>query len=42
MEGERGDDMRRSSLRWGELAKQAVSKEGSSDRNIDEFARELV
>ncbi|KAK4754488.1 hypothetical protein SAY87_002592 [Trapa incisa] len=42
MEGERGKDIRKNSARWREMAKQAVSEGGSSDRNIDHFVAQLV
>ncbi|KAI8559009.1 hypothetical protein RHMOL_Rhmol04G0140800 [Rhododendron molle] len=42
MEGERGDELRRNAGRWKELAKEAMDKGGSSDKNIEEFVSELV
>ncbi|GFY80626.1 uridine diphosphate glycosyltransferase 74E2 [Actinidia rufa] len=42
MEGERGNELRRNAVRWKELAKEAVRKGGSSDKNIEEFVAELV
>uniref|UniRef100_A0A2N9FLF1 Glycosyltransferase n=1 Tax=Fagus sylvatica TaxID=28930 RepID=A0A2N9FLF1_FAGSY len=37
MEGERGKEMKRNSVRWKELAKEAIHEGGSSDKNIEEF-----
>ncbi|KAI8559002.1 hypothetical protein RHMOL_Rhmol04G0140300 [Rhododendron molle] len=42
MEGERRDELRRNAGRWKELAKEAMDKGGSSDKNIEEFVSELV
>lgn len=42
MEGEKGDKLRRNAVRWKELAKRAVDKGGSSDKNIEEFVSELL
>ncbi|XAR64547.1 hypothetical protein NMG60_11008273 [Bertholletia excelsa] len=39
--GERGDELRRNAAKWGELAKEAVSEGGSSDKNIEEFVKEI-
>lgn len=37
MEGEKGKEMKRNALRWKDLAKEAVSEGGTSDRCIDAF-----
>nr|POF16838.1 udp-glycosyltransferase 74c1 [Quercus suber] len=37
IEGERGKQMKMNSVRWKELAKEAVDKGGSFDKNIEEF-----
>lgn len=42
MEGEKGKDIKKSSLKWRELAKEAVDEGGSSDKNIEEFVAELL
>ncbi|XP_031384240.1 UDP-glycosyltransferase 74E2-like [Punica granatum] len=42
MEGEKGKEIRRNSLKWRELAKRAVGEGGSSDKNIAELVAELV
>ncbi|KAL7247084.1 hypothetical protein ACSBR2_002070 [Camellia fascicularis] len=42
MEGERGKEIRRNAMKWGELAIEAVDEGGSSDKNIDEFVAKLV
>ncbi|XP_057957045.1 mogroside IE synthase-like isoform X2 [Malania oleifera] len=42
MEGERGNEMRKTALRWKELAKEAVDEGGSSNKNIEEFVAELA
>ncbi|EEF32574.1 UDP-glucosyltransferase, putative [Ricinus communis] len=42
MEGETGKEMRRNSEKWKELARIAVDKGGSSDKNIEEFVSKLV
>ncbi|XP_059448202.1 mogroside IE synthase-like isoform X1 [Corylus avellana] len=41
MEGERGKEMKMNSLRWKELAIEAVDEGGSSDKNIEEFITKL-
>nr|POF16834.1 udp-glycosyltransferase 74e1 [Quercus suber] len=41
IEGERGKQMKINSIRWKELAKEAVDKGGSSDKNIEEFVAKL-
>uniref|UniRef100_A0A7N2MTU4 Glycosyltransferase n=1 Tax=Quercus lobata TaxID=97700 RepID=A0A7N2MTU4_QUELO len=42
IEGERGKEMKMNSVRWKELAKEAVDEGGSSDKNIEEFVAKLV
>ncbi|XP_059447552.1 mogroside IE synthase-like [Corylus avellana] len=42
MEGERGKEMKKNSLRWKELAIEAVDKGGSSDKNIEVFVAKLA
>ena len=42
MEGERGKEMKMNSVRWKELAKEAVDESGSSDKNIEEFVAKLA
>lgn len=42
IEGVRGKEIRRNSIKWEELAKKSVSEGGSSDKNIDEFVSTLV
>jgi pathogen-inducible salicylic acid glucosyltransferase len=42
MEGERGKEMKRNSVRWKELAKEAVDEGGSSDKNIEEFVAKIT
>ncbi|KAJ7961939.1 Glycosyltransferase [Quillaja saponaria] len=42
MEGERGNEMRRISLKWKKLAKEAVDDDGSSDKNIEKFVAQLI
>ncbi|RZC64205.1 hypothetical protein C5167_025958 [Papaver somniferum] len=37
MEGEKGKEMKKNAKNWKELAVQAVSEGGSSDKNVDEF-----
>ncbi|KAM3702233.1 hypothetical protein ACJW31_04G010300 [Castanea mollissima] len=41
IEGERGKEMKRNSMKWKELAKEAVDEDGSSDKNIAEFVTKL-
>ncbi|KAM5548284.1 mogroside IE synthase [Rosa sericea] len=41
MEEDKGMKMRKASLRWKELAKEAVDEGGSSDKNIEEFVAEV-
>ncbi|KAL6221449.1 hypothetical protein ACLB2K_009200 [Fragaria x ananassa] len=42
MEEEKGMEMIKASLRWKELAKEAVNVGGSSDKNIEEFVAEIT
>ncbi|KAH6821256.1 hypothetical protein C2S53_017386 [Perilla frutescens var. hirtella] len=42
LQGDRGDEIRTSALKWKELAIEAVSEGGSSDKNITEIARQLL
>ncbi|CAB4267007.1 unnamed protein product [Prunus armeniaca] len=42
MEGERGKEIKRNSMRWRELAKEAAAEGGSSDKNIEEFVAALL
>ncbi|KAK6146379.1 hypothetical protein DH2020_020248 [Rehmannia glutinosa] len=41
MKGERGREIRRNVLKWKDLAIEAVSEGGSSDKNVTEFVTEL-
>ncbi|KAG7949169.1 hypothetical protein I3843_13G047900 [Carya illinoinensis] len=42
MEGERGKEIKKNAFKWRKLAKEAVDKGGSSDKNIEEFVAALV
>ncbi|KAJ8755454.1 hypothetical protein K2173_019252 [Erythroxylum novogranatense] len=42
MESERGKEMKKNVEKWRELAIEAVSEGGSSDKNVDEFISNLV
>ncbi|KAM4113647.1 hypothetical protein ACJW30_04G011300 [Castanea mollissima] len=42
IEGKRWKEMKRNSLKWKKLAKEAMDKGGSSDKNIDEFVAKLA
>ncbi|KAK3414407.1 hypothetical protein EUGRSUZ_H00268 [Eucalyptus grandis] len=42
MEGERGEMIRKNSLRWKKMAREAVDEGGSSDKNILEFVTNMV
>ncbi|XP_015581232.1 UDP-glycosyltransferase 74F2 [Ricinus communis] len=42
MTGEKGKEMRNNGAKWRELAIEAVSEGGTSDKNIDEFVSKLV
>lgn len=41
MEGEKGEEIRKNALKWMKLAREAIDKGGSSDKNIDEFVAKL-
>lgn len=41
MVGERSDEIKRNALKWSEAAKRAVSVEGKSDKNINDFIVKL-
>ena len=41
MEGESGKEMKRNSVKWKELAIEALDEGGSSDKNIEEFVANL-
>ncbi|KAL6270694.1 hypothetical protein ACE6H2_027605 [Prunus campanulata] len=41
MEGEKGKEIQRNSIKWRDLARKAVCEGGSSDKNIDEFIAKL-
>ncbi|XP_075661930.1 mogroside I-E synthase-like [Castanea sativa] len=42
IEDERGKEKRMNSVKWKELAKEAMDEGGSSDKNIEEFVAELA
>ncbi|KAF8399320.1 hypothetical protein HHK36_015185 [Tetracentron sinense] len=42
MEGERSQEIKRNASQWRELAKEAISEGGSSDKNIDDFVGHLL
>lgn len=42
MEGERSREIRRNCEKWKELAIEAISEGGTSDKNIDEFVSKLI
>ena len=42
IEGERGQKMKMNSLRWKELAKEAMDEGGSSNKNIETFVAKLA
>ena len=42
MEGEGGKEMKRNSVKWKRLAKEAMDEGGSSDKNIEEFVASLA
>ncbi|CAB4290750.1 unnamed protein product [Prunus armeniaca] len=41
MEEEKGKAIQRNSIKWRDLARKAVCRGGSSDKNIDEFIAKL-
>ncbi|XWS31157.1 hypothetical protein CRYUN_Cryun23aG0053100 [Craigia yunnanensis] len=42
MEGESGEEMRKNSVKWKKLAREAVDEGGSSDKSIDEFIAMVI
>ncbi|XP_059445918.1 UDP-glycosyltransferase 74F2-like [Corylus avellana] len=42
MEGERGKEMKENAKKWSNLAIEAVSEDGTSDKNIEEFVSKLI
>uniref|UniRef100_A0A0D6QS53 Glycosyltransferase n=1 Tax=Araucaria cunninghamii TaxID=56994 RepID=A0A0D6QS53_ARACU len=42
MESERGIELRKNALRWKSLAREAMVKGGSSDKNIEDFVEEII
>jgi pathogen-inducible salicylic acid glucosyltransferase len=42
MEGEKGEEMKKNANKWRELAIEAVSEGGSSDKNIDELVSKIL
>lgn len=42
MEGAKGEEMRKNAKKWRELAIEAVSEGGSSDKNIDELVSKIL
>ncbi len=42
MDGERSQEIKKNASKWKELAKQAVSEGGSSDKRINEFVQHLI
>ncbi|OAY50252.1 UDP-glycosyltransferase 74F2 [Manihot esculenta] len=42
MEGERGKEVKKNVEKWSELAIEAISEAGTSDKDIDEFVSKLV
>ncbi|KAI8567118.1 hypothetical protein RHMOL_Rhmol02G0096100 [Rhododendron molle] len=42
MEGERGEEMKKNATKWRDLAKEAVSEGGTSNKDIDEFVSRLT
>ncbi|KAL5698960.1 N-hydroxythioamide S-beta-glucosyltransferase [Ranunculus cassubicifolius] len=41
MEGKRSEEIKKNVKKWSEIAKEAISEGGSSDKNIDEFVGHL-
>lgn len=41
-ESEKGKKLKRNAMKWKDLAEEAVSEGGSSDRNLEEFASSLL
>jgi pathogen-inducible salicylic acid glucosyltransferase len=42
MESQLGAELRRNALRWKELSREAMVEGGSSDKNIEEFVKEII
>jgi len=42
MESQLGAELRRNALRWKELSREAMAEGGSSDKNIEEFVKEII
>ncbi|MCD7462196.1 hypothetical protein HAX54_047979 [Datura stramonium] len=42
IQGEKGKEMKKNALKWKDLAKEAVHKGGTSDRNIEEFVSKFI
>ncbi|KAJ4968777.1 hypothetical protein NE237_015478 [Protea cynaroides] len=42
MEGKKGEVIKKNAIKWKSLAKEAVDKGGSTDKNIDEFVAHLI
>ncbi|KAL9457820.1 hypothetical protein AB3S75_006798 [Citrus x aurantiifolia] len=42
LEGERGKEIRQNASKWSNFAKEAVTKGGSSDKNIDDFVANSI
>ncbi|WCJ21863.1 UDP-Glycosyltransferase superfamily protein [Euphorbia peplus] len=42
MEGEKGEEIRKNSEKWKELANEAIDEGGSSDKNIQDFVAKLM
>ncbi|KAF5200564.1 Udp-glycosyltransferase 75c1 [Thalictrum thalictroides] len=41
MEGEKGEELRKSAKKWKELAREAVKEGGSSERNLGAFVEQI-
>ena len=41
MSDEKGKEIKKNVIKWRDLAREAVSQGGSSDKNIDEFVAKL-
>ncbi|GFS45903.1 UDP-glucosyltransferase 74F2 [Actinidia rufa] len=42
MEGEKGKELKKNAMKWKDLAKEAVSEGGTSDKDIDDFVNKLT
>lgn len=42
VQGERPNEFKQNSIKWKELAKEAVDEGGSSDKHIEEFVQAIV